>query len=654
MCHVAGSANILWGNVRALQSIAVYLFCIGLLISFHFQANAYDVDTHFYGTYSLARFAGIKHEVAVKLALATQWMDESFLSDPVSMPLAPITGLKKRRLLHFPSARVLSAMSTNVMQEAFGFAEFTGLRRLVFEELIKFYDFNGDIKKLVLHTETTENDAFASALMMEGLREGNLLKAGASLHVIEDSYAHAGTLSMAGHTSFWHWPDRPYYVPEKYFEMTETVFSAMVAIRAQLPKAFVDCSVKFGPDRPNCELKADALFRLYENVPGVRETVSHNVLRDFEYIEYVLTAFIKRAVEVGYLLPAGLPPGQTFESLLTELLTREMFFRDKLDSYAVLEMYIARLLEIQGQAQGPLLDLVLIPRDMGLISDPEITLPEYIRSYARASGPFADATGVKPFIHEMVRRVLVGYVPIPLSPTHMVEIEDDHAGPREKEMEIRVRGMRNLLTRLYGVDLMFVGNNTSSEEGFAHEVRGDAEADPVLPAPVPGREYATFNAREKNEFNRLIFYYLFPSMQEGDLETFINAVIRLKGDLPASVAERYRQQRRLIEASDSAFLVKFWKTYFVSYPKEFYEKLFSPAFITAEAVALRPLFKRLISDVANKHIQPVGNERFYQNADDFEVYKARARLKNPRHFPEFMGQVDFWQAQHFSQGNELK
>ena len=66
------------------------LFALALsLISV--TARAYDEDTHFYATYAMARYSGISHEVAVKLATTTQWMDECFLSDPTSMIFYPLT-----------------------------------------------------------------------------------------------------------------------------------------------------------------------------------------------------------------------------------------------------------------------------------------------------------------------------------------------------------------------------------------------------------------------------------------------------------------------------------------------------------------------------------------------------------------------------------
>ena len=94
---------------------------IALFVAFTFvtNAHAYDEDTHFYGTYAMARFAGIKHEVATKIALSAVWMDESYISDPTSMIFLPMTGIKKRRLLHFPSTRIGGKLSADAQKRVF-------------------------------------------------------------------------------------------------------------------------------------------------------------------------------------------------------------------------------------------------------------------------------------------------------------------------------------------------------------------------------------------------------------------------------------------------------------------------------------------------------------------------------------------------------
>src|ERR1700744_897244 len=119
---------------------------LGLILSvaggfFSVTAQAYDVDTHFYGTYAMARFAGIGPDAAAKVATAAQWMDESYLSDPTSMILMPITGVAKRRLLHFPASRVVGALAGSIRDESLGVTEPAGVERFIIDEIVKYTHF---------------------------------------------------------------------------------------------------------------------------------------------------------------------------------------------------------------------------------------------------------------------------------------------------------------------------------------------------------------------------------------------------------------------------------------------------------------------------------------------------------------------------------
>src|SRR4051812_46584052 len=74
-----------------------------LIFGFSLAANAYEVDTHFYATYAMARYVGIGHEIASQIALSAQWMDETNLSSPFL--LLPVSGDHARRLFHFCGTR---------------------------------------------------------------------------------------------------------------------------------------------------------------------------------------------------------------------------------------------------------------------------------------------------------------------------------------------------------------------------------------------------------------------------------------------------------------------------------------------------------------------------------------------------------------------
>src|SRR4051794_27462455 len=68
-------------------------------------SQAYDVDQHFYGTYSMARYAGFSHEAAAKCAMYAQWPDETaFWSSPMFGP-------RIRRLIHFPCKEKANGLS---------------------------------------------------------------------------------------------------------------------------------------------------------------------------------------------------------------------------------------------------------------------------------------------------------------------------------------------------------------------------------------------------------------------------------------------------------------------------------------------------------------------------------------------------------------
>lgn len=109
-------------------------------------------------------------------------MDESYISDPLTMILLPDVGIKKRRLLHFPGSRLASKMTQNTLPLLTDPSSGT---------------------KLKIFTETEADHEFASELFTEGLMEGNLMKASAGLHTLQDSFAHAGTIAELGHAHFW-------------------------------------------------------------------------------------------------------------------------------------------------------------------------------------------------------------------------------------------------------------------------------------------------------------------------------------------------------------------------------------------------------------------------------------------------------------------
>jgi hypothetical protein len=427
-----------------------------LLVVTSFKANAYDVDTHFYGTYSMARFAGIRHEIALKIATATQWMDESYISDPVSMIVLPDVGIKKRRLLHFPGSRLAN--------------------KLTIDKLPSFLDPTTGVQ-LKTFTETEADHEFATEMFTEGLSEGNLIKAAAGLHTLEDSFAHAGTISELGHAHFWHHPDRPYVDEqsiEKYFKMTRSVLRAMVAIRSLLPASGVDMDLKSGPQAPNYQLNGDRLADLYENIPEVKAAISRKILNDPGFVQFALQNVFKRANNAKYI-------ANGYEPYLNN-------FKPGQDAYDAAGQVIRTI-------PPQMIDLKSVMKDSGYQQN---LSSDYILSMG----------GLRSFLEKVVMNLLSGIVPRPLNEYHRFEKEED--GPVwVKEMDIRVTNMRVLIQKLYGKEIFFVKNNTSSAAGFVKEITKDAGANP-LALRSNGPELVTFSMQEKYKFDYMIFSFLFP------------------------------------------------------------------------------------------------------------------------------------------------
>lgn len=447
---------------------------------------AYDLDTHFYGTYTKARFAGIRHEVALKIATATQWMDESYISDPVSMIMLPEVGVKKRRLLHFPGTRLAN--------------------KLTVDTLPSFLDPTSGAK-LKTFTETEAEHAFATEMFTEGLMEGNLMKASAGLHTLQDSFAHAGTISELGHAHFWHHPDRPFVDTQsvdKYFKMSRAVMRAMVAIRSVLPASAIDMNLRY-TETPNYQLNGDRLADIYENLPEVRETISRRILNDPRYVNFALDNVFKRAHDAKYI-------ANGYQSYLVN-------YSPGQDTYDAAASVVRSM-------PPQLIDLRSVLRDTG---HPENPSSDYILSMG----------GLSEFLSRAIMNLLSGIVPRPLSEYHRFEKEED--GPLWiKELDLRVANMRALVNKLFQQDIFFVANNTNNERGFILEMTRNPVANPRL-TPVGRSELVTYSLDEKSSFNNMIFTFLFPKTAD-----------YLKDDL-AKANEFILQANELVKSDQSYF-----------------------------------------------------------------------------------------------------
>jgi len=595
-------------------------------------AQAYDEDVHFYGTYSMARFAGIRHEVASKIALAAQWMDESFMSDPTSMVFLPLTGVKKRRMLHFPSSRIVGGANVETQKEILGLGT-DSFQRGVIESFVKLTGFKGNLDSLNFFTQTEEDHAFASQMLMEGLKEGNLMKAAGGLHTLEDSFAHAGTAAEHGHADFWHWPDRPHASQAKYFRMTKAVFSALVAIRAMLPPEALDCSLRLkgkNKGEANCALNSIELNTAYSNLPIVKATLAYDPLRDPAYVRVALNDFYERAQKAKYLRMDR----ATFEAFVDRVK-----LDGKRDAYEALEE-VMHLVINEGVRQTPklpadgaipstilggdLVDLNYMLIDMGRMrSADSLTARDFI-DYMDSfdaddpANPAKEGELFRGFVRSMAYELLAWNVPVPLSDTHRIERENDKGAIREKEMELRIAKMRELNKNLFGLDVRLLRNKSNDEVGFAFEMWSDPRAEAIIPIEE-GVHYATFTLEEKRQWNLMVFKFLFPSLGEEVLLGLIETGAKLK-----AFSDRYSEystKRALITGSKANWFMQ--KARLLRLDHEYASVLLD---LNSAAMSIfsnvKPIAQTYLSDIMNTHSIP--------DADNF-AYRKIQRYTDARY-----------------------
>ena len=548
-------------NIRVQFKMALALICITPL-----WAHSYDLDTHFYGTYAMARFAGIKHDVASKIATGTQWMDESYISDPLSMIILPLTGIKKRRLLHFPASRVASEIAQQSIP---------GGIQAVFDPTT-----NLPLKEF---TETEANHAFASEMLTEGLREGSLLKASVGLHTLEDSYAHAGTIAELGHAHFWHHPDRPYVDEQsvtKYFKMTRSVFKALVAIRSLLPDSAIDTSYKSeNSTLPNSQLDAETLANLYESTPIVKNTVSRKILNDPTYVKIALKEVFNRAKN-------------------KKLITNEpanMSFPEGQDAYQ------ATVTVLRNMPRSQINLTTLIDKQTKDEVNKAALLDDYILSMG----------GSTALAENVVNELLTSLVPKPMSVYHRFEKEEDTGPLWNSELELRVMNMRSMINSLFKTDIYFEHNSTKGLQGFVQEISQD-RADTPINQSNPNIKVITFSAKEKLQFDRMVFSYLFPQAYEkiqDDLPQLVNLVVETD--------RLFKNNKNLTERMNSR----------VEMASEAWKALMSPIQTLRITSSLTTGIELAWTDLWESRVTPSMYNLFYQTPSLLEKYSKNNTFK---------------------------
>lgn len=629
-------------------------FSIAILTSIVFSncAQAFDEDVHFYQTYSMARFAGIKHEVAVKIALTTQWMDESYISDPMSMIFLPLTGIKKRRLLHFPSSRLGGELGRITQQHVSGANKLSSMQVQFIMEILKDLHVKIDPREIVFATETTEGHPLATEMLMIGLKTGNLMMASASLHVLEDSYAHAGTPAEEGHAQYWHWPDRPYASMAKFYRMTRSVFHALSAIRGQLPAEALDCDLNIsaaGPvSQPNCQRDPQQLFEQYRALPLVQSTVAKDITRDPEFVRYALTHFQASALRNGYILPNKNPD---FAAVLNSTV-----LDGHINTYEALALIFEKIMLTQS-ANDPIMNMVLLMQDSGLLKENKKKSQQLKQQDFAATFGYdltkMDPSNVKRLSGLLATAMLRWYVPQDLDDTHRFELEDDDGVIRKKEMEMRIANARRMVFSIYGNNLQLVGNSSKDYNGFMQELALDSRAVTPFRPYVGGAQQVTFSLSEKRAFDLMILSYMYPSLKESELNALlrVNAkviavmdILKAKdGSTDGSVDESdpsiYNSDQ---DKSDSSGVMSWvgskWNSLTNSVAGTFsHISAYKDLLVEIKNVDnFSDLVKKFLKDTMNAHSIPSPDNMIYFEPSLVAQYKQQGKFK------QFLSEQDVW------------
>lgn len=468
-------------------------------------ASAYDIDTHFYMTYAMARYVGIKHEVASRIALGGEWGDENIITTPMSPTILTGTQLRK---VHFPGYVKAGQLST--------------------------YQFLGvsDV------TKTRAMHDFASELFTEGLKERDLFKAIQSFHTMQDSFSHHGTPQIFGHAYGGHWPDRPFWRDyEWYSRMVKANIEMLWAIRELLPESALDKNINAAPasSQKTYTMSANELAKHFVSLSEVRYAATHDIMRDREYVEFAVRYLVTMAIKNGYFY--------TNEDIESWLGSED--YTQKKTGQEVLATLFSRILSWEKQTNG---DTMTTNKCIGgrrifnrkfMSSDLGINLcdPIWIEEHNQNPG------GV---ITELVDVLTQGYLPVPPSPyTSLIEVEFE--GPiREKEMEIRIRNVRHLIWNLYGSNIQFQPNSK-----LRQQLNDAFDRKPYIPKESFG--IAKYDAKtgivnisisdeDQRQYSSMLKAYLLPSLtgEKTWIEFFVGLSQYTSGSLSMSLYWGYK------------------------------------------------------------------------------------------------------------------
>lgn len=441
-----------------ILSVLISLTCVNM-------AQAYDEDTHFYMTYAMARYAGIKHEAAAEMALNAQWMDESEHSSPLS-----ITALDQyvvRYLFHFPGTKQsLNSASVQELQDLCSSERFYRDIYQAVRDQSKIGNVIDPIRGTILghdlNVVTKDNHPMASEMIREGFEKGNLTMASAGLHVLQDSYSHAGHNALFGHAVEGHHADRPFMDWDKYKEMIRTFFKAMVAFRTLMPEDMIDTELSLLNDsnQKNFQQRSDVLaenfIQLLETKSRYRQSYLTNLTYVRAAVKYLLTQAMSGKDPLLFSTLNGLgsdtPPRviSQYENSPKDIednvnyLMSKIPLKGDMETEDVMKDFVQFILAEEACHNTVIInrDRILRPWGGDRVSDPEQV--------------FARVKGQEEIIQLAIESLLAGNVPRKLDGKHKFEFEIE--GPiREREMRMRIKAVQAFIKSLFNIKIRMLG-----------------------------------------------------------------------------------------------------------------------------------------------------------------------------------------------------
>lgn len=416
--------------------VGIVMTCcvIGLVLLVSTGAHAYELDTHFYDTYAMAREAGFKHNYAKFLATSSQWVDEGVSSTPMG-PV--ISGTLLRRIWHFAGYRYKSNVAADGRS------------------------------KFKLKSIATPNHPVAHKLFDEGLRQSNWMKVGLSIHPVQDSLGHAGFSDVAGHAEFGHNPDRTWLSPAKYKKMTGLVFKQLVALRKVAPSEALEGWALKKRENPVTNKDSTALQESFWKKWGT--VVSKDYFKDPRYTPEAVKFVLRDAKEKGFLienrsfkLENNLPAEKDYLAKNAKAGKKDPLHRDRKDARKVLKTWVTRKrgAEIaQGiLVKGSIFNMRAL--DAAGFKDIRLALQkieretrdprERIRRYKEYVTPEITREVINWTVDNLTR----GHIPRRFDEYVKVQFENEK-GPRQVEKKLKIQDRRDQIKKTYGSDIQF-------------------------------------------------------------------------------------------------------------------------------------------------------------------------------------------------------